>query len=265
MRERLWRLLVLALYRAERQADALAAYRRARAVLAEELGIEPGEELRQLEEAVLRQEVPPPVTAAVTRALPRDVASFTGRGAELRRLLGDAVSAAAGGGWWRFVRSAGWPGSARPRWRCTRRTGSRSGSRTGSYSCRCTRTPRGSGRWIPPMRWPACCWRPGSVPGRCPRRRSCAASRAQGGFRTARAASTGAHFGEAFLVRSPAVRAVSPLDRGRWGGDTSSSWTSGARWPGSRPPRSSGDTAAAHRAAGSSPCRYRRARSPRQR
>jgi DNA-binding SARP family transcriptional activator/Flp pilus assembly protein TadD len=94
VRERLWRLLVLALYRAERQADALAAYQRARAVLADELGIEPGEELRQLEEAVLRQEVPPLVTAAVTRTLPRDVASFTGRSAELRQLLGDL----AGGG-----------------------------------------------------------------------------------------------------------------------------------------------------------------------
>jgi DNA-binding SARP family transcriptional activator/tetratricopeptide (TPR) repeat protein len=98
VRERLWRLLVLALYRAERQADALAAYRRARQMLADELGIEPGEELRRLEEAVLRQEVPPPVTAAVTRALPRDTASFTGRGAELRRMLGDVVSAASAGG-----------------------------------------------------------------------------------------------------------------------------------------------------------------------
>ena len=45
LRERLWRLLVLALYRAERQADALAAYRRARDMLATELGLEPGEEL----------------------------------------------------------------------------------------------------------------------------------------------------------------------------------------------------------------------------
>ena len=97
VRERLWRLLVLALYRAERQAEALGAYRRARAVLAEELGIEPGEELRQLEEAVLRQEVPPPPTAAVTRTLPRDVASFTGRGAELGQLLGDLAGAATGG------------------------------------------------------------------------------------------------------------------------------------------------------------------------
>jgi DNA-binding SARP family transcriptional activator/Flp pilus assembly protein TadD len=97
VRERLWRLLVLALYRAERQADALAAYRRARQMLAEELGIEPGEELRQLEGAVLRREVPPPATAAVTRTLPRDVASFTGRGAELGRLLGDLAAAATGG------------------------------------------------------------------------------------------------------------------------------------------------------------------------
>src|SRR5262249_19547253 len=97
VRERLWRLLVLALYRAERQADALAAYRRAREMLAGELGIEPGEELRQLEGAVLRQEVPPPATAAVTRTLPRDVAGVTGRGAELGELLGSWVRGATGG------------------------------------------------------------------------------------------------------------------------------------------------------------------------
>jgi DNA-binding SARP family transcriptional activator len=98
LRERLWRLLVLALYRAERQADALAAYRRARSVLTEELGLEPGEELRRLEEAVLRHEVPPPTTAAVMRALPRDIAGFAGRDAELGQLLGNLASAAAGGG-----------------------------------------------------------------------------------------------------------------------------------------------------------------------
>ena len=47
----------------ERQADALAAYRRAREMLAGELGLEPGEELRPLEQAVLRQEVPGPAAA----------------------------------------------------------------------------------------------------------------------------------------------------------------------------------------------------------
>lgn len=53
--EERWRLLVLALYRANRQADALAALRRARATLAEELGIDPGPALRSLEMDVLRQ------------------------------------------------------------------------------------------------------------------------------------------------------------------------------------------------------------------
>src|SRR5207237_5611913 len=57
-RERLWRHLMLALYRADRQADALTAYRRARRALDEELGIEPGPELVALEAAILRHEVP---------------------------------------------------------------------------------------------------------------------------------------------------------------------------------------------------------------
>ena len=49
LRERLWWLLILALYRSGRQADALRAYQRARRHLAEELGISPGAELRDLE------------------------------------------------------------------------------------------------------------------------------------------------------------------------------------------------------------------------
>jgi predicted ATPase/DNA-binding SARP family transcriptional activator len=85
LRERLWFLLVLALYRGQRQADALAAYRRARDLLSAELGLEPGEELRRLEQAVLRQEVP----AAPSRArhnLPAPLTSFIGREPDLARL-----------------------------------------------------------------------------------------------------------------------------------------------------------------------------------
>jgi len=85
VRERLWRLLVLALYRDERQADALAAYRRARAMLAAELGLEPGEELRRLEQAVLRQEVPE-ARLPSRHNLPAPLTSFVGREADLARL-----------------------------------------------------------------------------------------------------------------------------------------------------------------------------------
>ena len=53
LRERLWAALMLALYRSGRQADAVRAYQRARDVLVEELGLEPGAELRRLEAAVL--------------------------------------------------------------------------------------------------------------------------------------------------------------------------------------------------------------------
>lgn len=55
LHEEYWRLLVLALYRSSRQADALAALRRAREVLADELGVDPGPALRQLEADVLAQ------------------------------------------------------------------------------------------------------------------------------------------------------------------------------------------------------------------
>jgi predicted ATPase/DNA-binding SARP family transcriptional activator len=92
VRERLWRLLVLALYRAERQADALAAYRRARDMLAAELGLEPSEDLRRLEEAVLRQEVPAAPPPA-RHNLPAPLTSFVGREQDLARvgqLLGEA-------------------------------------------------------------------------------------------------------------------------------------------------------------------------------
>lgn len=56
VRERLRGQLILALYRTGRQAEALETYRETRRVLVEELGIEPSKELRELEQAILRQD-----------------------------------------------------------------------------------------------------------------------------------------------------------------------------------------------------------------
>jgi class 3 adenylate cyclase len=75
LRERRWGQLMLALYRAGRQGEALGAYQRARALLADELGVDPGPDLRRLEAAIVAQdtalEVPavqqlPSMTRAVT-------------------------------------------------------------------------------------------------------------------------------------------------------------------------------------------------------
>jgi serine/threonine protein kinase/ABC-type glycerol-3-phosphate transport system substrate-binding protein len=56
LRERLWELLMLALYRSRRPADALAAFERARDGLAREFGVDPSPELRRLHERILRED-----------------------------------------------------------------------------------------------------------------------------------------------------------------------------------------------------------------
>ena len=66
LRETLHRQRMLALYRSGRQADALEAYRDARTVLVERMGIEPGPELRRLHDAILRQD--DALEAELTRA-----------------------------------------------------------------------------------------------------------------------------------------------------------------------------------------------------
>ncbi|WP_247197936.1 AfsR/SARP family transcriptional regulator, partial [Streptomyces sp. GESEQ-35] len=110
LREGLRQLLMLALYRSGRQAEALETYRRTRGTLVDELGIEPGAPLRELHERILAGEAsldPSAATAsaepkasaprsaairhvAVPAQLPADLPTFTGRQAELEqvRILG---------------------------------------------------------------------------------------------------------------------------------------------------------------------------------
>jgi DNA-binding SARP family transcriptional activator len=110
-REALHAALMLALYRADRQADALAAYQRLRRRLRDDLGTEPGADLQRLHRAIIdrdsnlsparpdaparagttpRTGIPPPAGASaapvVPRQLPADVVGFTGRARQLAQL-----------------------------------------------------------------------------------------------------------------------------------------------------------------------------------
>jgi DNA-binding SARP family transcriptional activator len=103
LQEKLWALLIRALYGAGRQAEALEVYEQARNRIADELGVDPGTELRQLYHQILNSDddqpgiplapadrgpVLPP--APVPAQLPADIPDFTGRSeqvGQLRELL----------------------------------------------------------------------------------------------------------------------------------------------------------------------------------
>ncbi len=87
LHEPFWRHLMLGLYRSGRQADALDAFRRVKAVLGEELGIEPGPDLQDLEEKILLQD---PALAPSTRTphnLPAERSQLIGREAEIDEVV----------------------------------------------------------------------------------------------------------------------------------------------------------------------------------
>lgn len=91
LRERLWAQLMLALDRCGRRGEALDAYQRARQVLATELGVDPGPQLRELQQAILAAgDQPRPEATGTPRVvpscLPADHPAFAGRDGDLRRL-----------------------------------------------------------------------------------------------------------------------------------------------------------------------------------
>jgi DNA-binding SARP family transcriptional activator len=120
LRERLRSQLMLALYRSERQADALESYQQARRVLTDELGLEPSDALKDLQRAILVHDPslqPPNRSEAEAAPLEgvsdADAAPFVGREHEQRELLRGLDDALSGQG--RLFLIGGEPGIGKSR------------------------------------------------------------------------------------------------------------------------------------------------------
>ena len=184
LRERLRAQLMLALYRSGRQADALAAYQDARRTLVDELGLEPGPELRARHEAILRQDpaLDPPAAAARTwtpAARRAPLALLFGGAALLAVVVAGGVLAltrgdgrqAAGSARCLGTRWSPWTPAqeASPRWfrpAARPRAWPRRGTGSGRSTRTTARSPAPAPRRRPPGPWPCRRVRPASPPAR---------------------------------------------------------------------------------------------------
>ena len=143
LRERRWGQLMVALYRDARQAEALGAFHRLRQLLAQDLGVDPGAELRQLHQAILRQS---PELTWRPRPRPQETGGpgYFGRVPEMSRLLRRFEDAAAGRGG--VVLLAGEPGIGKSHALQQLAGAARVGSAT-VLTGQCV-----EGTWVPPFR-----------------------------------------------------------------------------------------------------------------